>query len=70
LERAPRRPRPRVLEYVPRRRATGDFHELVEGEDYNLADLWGPDIVDRDHVPPPEVVYESFDDALTGVHAF
>ncbi|KAG6034438.1 hypothetical protein E4U40_003913 [Claviceps sp. LM458 group G5] len=70
-ESAPRRRRrPRVLEYIPRRRNHGELRELVEGVDYDLKDLHEPDLRIRDHPPPPEVLYDSFDDALAGVTAW
>ncbi|KAG6162163.1 hypothetical protein E4U11_002853 [Claviceps purpurea] len=65
--RKPRRHRPRVLEYIPRRRNHGELREVVEGEDCDLTDLWEPDLRERDHLPPPELVYESFDEAIAGV---
>ncbi|KAG6066026.1 hypothetical protein E4U32_006611 [Claviceps aff. humidiphila group G2b] len=64
LERAPRRRR------RPRRRNHGELRELVEGVDYDLTDLHEPDLRVRDHPPPPELVYESFNDALAGVTAW
>ncbi|KAG6234829.1 hypothetical protein E4U24_008524, partial [Claviceps purpurea] len=70
LESATRRCRSRVTEYVPRRRNHGELRELVEGVDYDLTDLYEPDLRVRDHPPPPELLYESFDDALAGVTAW
>ncbi|KAG6052788.1 hypothetical protein E4U32_008089 [Claviceps aff. humidiphila group G2b] len=70
LESAARRCRSRVLEYVPRRRNHGELRELVEDVDYDLTDLYEPDLRVRDHPPPPELLYESFDDALAGVTAW
>ncbi|KAG6018490.1 hypothetical protein E4U40_000274, partial [Claviceps sp. LM458 group G5] len=71
LERAPRRRRrPRVTEYRPRRRNHGELRELVEGVDCDLTDLHEPDLRVRDHPPPPELVYESFNDALAGATAW
>ncbi|KAG6097203.1 hypothetical protein E4U30_000855 [Claviceps sp. LM220 group G6] len=67
LETAPRRRRPRVTEYIPRRRNHGELRKLVEGVDYDLTDLHEPDLRVRDHPPPPELLYESFKDALAGV---
>ncbi|KAG6099338.1 hypothetical protein E4U31_004421 [Claviceps sp. LM219 group G6] len=66
----PRRRRPRVPEYIPRRRNHGELRKLVEGVDYDLTDLHEPDRRVRDHPPPPEVLYDSFDDALAGVTAW
>ncbi|KAG6131165.1 hypothetical protein E4U38_004088 [Claviceps purpurea] len=68
LETAPCRRRPRVTEYISRRRNHGEPRDLVEGEDYNLTDLHEPDLRVRDHPPPPppELLYESFEDALAG----
>ncbi|KAG6066768.1 hypothetical protein E4U32_005415 [Claviceps aff. humidiphila group G2b] len=65
--RKPHRRRPRVPEYIPRRRNHGELCEVVEGEDCDLTDLWEPDSRERDHLPPPELVYESFDEAIAGV---
>ncbi|KAG6058550.1 hypothetical protein E4U17_007924 [Claviceps sp. LM77 group G4] len=53
-----------------RRRNHGELRELVEGVDYDLTDLYEPDLRIRDHPPPPEVLYDSFDDALAGVTAW
>ncbi|KAG6306489.1 hypothetical protein E4U45_007060 [Claviceps purpurea] len=67
LETAPCRRRPRVTEYISRRRNHGEPRDLVEGEDYNLTDLHEPDLRVRDHPPPPpELLYESFKDELAG----
>ncbi|KAG6290434.1 hypothetical protein E4U09_004424 [Claviceps aff. purpurea] len=65
-----RRRRPRVPEYIPRRRNHGELRDLVEGVDYDLTDLHEPDLRIRDHPPPPELLYESFDDAIAGVTAW
>ncbi|KAG5920442.1 hypothetical protein E4U61_007865 [Claviceps capensis] len=52
LEMAPRRRRPRVTEYIPRRRNHGEPRALVEGVDYDdLTDLHEPDLRVRDHPP-------------------
>ncbi|KAG5921349.1 hypothetical protein E4U61_006828 [Claviceps capensis] len=67
LEIAPRRRRPRVTEYIPRRRNHGELRESVEGVDYDLTDLHEPDLRARHYPPPPELLYESFEDALAGV---
>ncbi|KAG5934635.1 hypothetical protein E4U59_006075 [Claviceps monticola] len=69
-ESAPRRRRPRVPEYIPRRRNHGELRELIERVDYHLTDLHEPDLRVRDHPPPPELLYESFDEALAGVIAW
>ncbi|KAG5935987.1 hypothetical protein E4U59_005252 [Claviceps monticola] len=72
LETAPRRRRPRVTEYIPRRRNYCEPRELVEGVDYDLTGLHEPDLRVRDHPPPPppppppELLYEGFEDALAG----
>ncbi|KAG5943720.1 hypothetical protein E4U59_000088, partial [Claviceps monticola] len=66
LQRVPPLPRRRVLDYVPRRRNNDELREVVEGEDCDLTDLWGPGFRDRDHLPPPEVMYDSLDAAVAG----
>ncbi|KAG6053411.1 hypothetical protein E4U17_004719 [Claviceps sp. LM77 group G4] len=70
LQRAPPLPRRRVLDYVPRRRDNDELREVVEGEDCDLTDLWDSSIRDRDHLPPPEVMYDSFDVAVDSVTAW
>ncbi|KAG6133886.1 hypothetical protein E4U46_004807 [Claviceps purpurea] len=70
LQRALPRSRRRVLEYVPRRRNNGELREVVEGEDCDLTDLWEPRFRERDQLPPPEVMYDSFDAAVAGVTAW
>ncbi|KAG6293516.1 hypothetical protein E4U09_002979 [Claviceps aff. purpurea] len=70
LQRARPRPRRRVLEYVPRRRNNAELREVVEGEDCGLTDLWEPRSGERDQLPPPEVMYDSFDAAVAGVTAW
>ncbi|KAG6051269.1 hypothetical protein E4U33_000631 [Claviceps sp. LM78 group G4] len=52
------------VETAPRRRNHGELRELVEGVDYDLTDLHEPDLRVRDHPPPPELLYESFEDAI------
>ncbi|RMZ70794.1 Transcription factor FAR1-related [Pyrenophora seminiperda CCB06] len=65
---APRRRRKR--EYRPRRRNHGRLRQAVEGEDCDLRGLWESSLRSRDHLPPPELVYPSFDDAVAGVQAW
>ncbi|KAG6044049.1 hypothetical protein E4U33_001584 [Claviceps sp. LM78 group G4] len=69
-QRAPPLPRRRILDYVPRRRNNDELREVVEGEDCDFTDLWDSSIRYRDHLPPPEVMYDSFDVAVDGVTAW
>ncbi|CCE30360.1 uncharacterized protein CPUR_04208 [Claviceps purpurea 20.1] len=59
-----------VGEVRPRRRNHGVLRQLVEGRDCDLTHLWEPSLRPRDHLPPPEVVYESFEHAVAGVTAW
>lgn len=59
-----------VGEFRPRRRNHGELRQLVEGRDCDLTHLWEPSLRPRDHLPPPEMVYESFEHAVAGVTAW
>lgn len=55
--------------YKPRRRVHGDFHEIPP-EGIDLSRLHEVSFQVRDHLPPPERVYNSFDETIAAVTTF
>lgn len=55
--------------YKPRRRVHGDLHEIPP-EGIDLSRLHEVSFQVRDHLPPPERVYNSFDEAIAAVTRF
>lgn len=65
----PHQPRSRAPRggYQARLRHHGELRGEVGEGDCDLTHLWEPSNRDRDHLPPPEHLYESFEEALTAV---
>ena len=57
--------RGRSTKRAPRRWNHGELRGVVE---CNINSLWEASLVDREHPPPPEVLYNSYNEALDVVN--